>query len=86
MESVYFCAAATAGLTDGTWGAIRERVQPGAEHDVLTHPAANGGGEAVLGVTAPAGDLCSGPITGSSIIGQVVLVWWHDGHPDLHWF
>jgi signal peptidase I len=27
-----------------------------------------------------------GPITGSSIIGQVVLVWWHDGHPDLHWF
>jgi signal peptidase I len=27
-----------------------------------------------------------GPITGSSIIGKVVLVWWHDGHPDLHWF
>ena len=27
-----------------------------------------------------------GPITGSSIIGKVVLVWWHDGRPDLHWF
>jgi signal peptidase I len=27
-----------------------------------------------------------GPIEGSSIIGKVVLVWWHDGHPDLHWF
>jgi signal peptidase I len=27
-----------------------------------------------------------GPIMGSSIIGKVVLVWWHDGHPDLHWF
>jgi signal peptidase I len=27
-----------------------------------------------------------GPVKGSSIIGKVVLVWWHDGHPDLHWF
>jgi signal peptidase I len=27
-----------------------------------------------------------GPITGSSIVGKVVLLWWHDGHPDLHWF
>ena len=25
-----------------------------------------------------------GPITGSSIIGKVVLTWWHDGHPDFH--
>jgi signal peptidase I len=27
-----------------------------------------------------------GPVKGSSIIGKVVLVWWHDGHPDLRWF
>jgi signal peptidase I len=27
-----------------------------------------------------------GPIKGSSIIGRVVLVWWHDGHPDFHFF
>jgi signal peptidase I len=27
-----------------------------------------------------------GPIKGSSIIGKVVLVWWHDSHPDFHWF
>ena len=27
-----------------------------------------------------------GPIKGSSIVGEVVLLWWHDGHPDLHWF
>jgi signal peptidase I len=27
-----------------------------------------------------------GPVKGSSIIGKVVLVWWHNGHPDLHWF
>jgi signal peptidase I len=27
-----------------------------------------------------------GPIEGSSIVGKVVLTWWHDGHPDLHWF
>jgi signal peptidase I len=25
-----------------------------------------------------------GPIRGSSIIGQVILVIWHDSHPDLH--
>jgi signal peptidase I len=25
-----------------------------------------------------------GPIKGSSIIGKVVLVWWHDSHPDFH--
>jgi signal peptidase I len=24
-----------------------------------------------------------GPITGSSIVGQAVLVWWHNGHPDF---
>ena len=27
-----------------------------------------------------------GPITGSSMIGKVVLTLWHDGHPDLHGF
>jgi len=27
-----------------------------------------------------------GPVEGSSIVGQVVLVWWHNGHPDLHRF
>jgi signal peptidase I len=27
-----------------------------------------------------------GPIKGSSIVGKVVLLWWHDGHPDLHLF
>jgi signal peptidase I len=27
-----------------------------------------------------------GPVKGSSIIGKVVLVWWHDGRPDLRWF
>ena len=27
-----------------------------------------------------------GPVKGSSIIGKVVLVWWHDGHPDLRRF
>jgi signal peptidase I len=27
-----------------------------------------------------------GPIKGSSIVGKVVLGWWHDGHPELHWF
>jgi signal peptidase I len=27
-----------------------------------------------------------GPIKGSTIVGKVVLLWWHDGHPDLHWF
>jgi signal peptidase I len=27
-----------------------------------------------------------GPIKGSSIIGKVVLVWWHDDHPDFRWF
>ena len=27
-----------------------------------------------------------GPVKGSSIIGKVVLVWWHDSHPDFHWF
>jgi signal peptidase I len=27
-----------------------------------------------------------GPITRSSIIGKVVLTWWHDGHPDFHGF
>ncbi len=27
-----------------------------------------------------------GPITGSSIVGKVVLVLWHDDHPDIRWF
>ncbi len=27
-----------------------------------------------------------GPVKGSSIVGKVVLVWWHDNHPDFHWF
>ena len=27
-----------------------------------------------------------GPVKGSSIIGKVVLVWWHDGHPDFRRF
>lgn len=27
-----------------------------------------------------------GPIKGSSIIGRVVMLLWHDGHPDLHFF
>jgi signal peptidase I len=27
-----------------------------------------------------------GPIKGSSIIGKVVLVWWHASLPDFHWF
>ena len=27
-----------------------------------------------------------GPITGSSIIGKVVLTFWHDGRPDFHRF
>ena len=27
-----------------------------------------------------------GPIEGSSIVGKVVLVWWHDSHPEFHWF
>jgi signal peptidase I len=27
-----------------------------------------------------------GPIEGTSMIGQVILVWWHDGHPEFHWF
>jgi signal peptidase I len=27
-----------------------------------------------------------GPITGSSIIGRVVMLLWHDGHPDFRFF
>jgi signal peptidase I len=27
-----------------------------------------------------------GPIKGSSIIGKVILIWWHNGHPDFHTF
>ena len=27
-----------------------------------------------------------GPIKGSSIIGRVVMLLWHDGHPDFHFF
>jgi len=27
-----------------------------------------------------------GPISGSTIVGKVVLVWWHNGHPDFRTF
>ncbi|MGD0441557.1 MAG: signal peptidase I [Acidimicrobiales bacterium] len=27
-----------------------------------------------------------GPIRGSSVVGRAVLLWWHNGHPDLHLF
>jgi signal peptidase I len=27
-----------------------------------------------------------GPVKGSSIVGKVVLVWWHDDHPEFHSF
>jgi len=27
-----------------------------------------------------------GPITGSSMVGKVVLVWWHDSRPDFRRF
>jgi signal peptidase I len=27
-----------------------------------------------------------GPIKGSSIVGKVILVWWHNSHPDFHTF
>jgi signal peptidase I len=27
-----------------------------------------------------------GPIKGSTIVGRVVLLWWHNGHPVLHGF
>ena len=27
-----------------------------------------------------------GPVKGTSIVGKVVLVWWHDGHPDFRTF
>jgi signal peptidase I len=27
-----------------------------------------------------------GPVEGSSIVGKVVLVWWHDSHPEFRWF
>ena len=27
-----------------------------------------------------------GPVEGSSIIGKVVLVWWHNSRPAFHWF
>jgi signal peptidase I len=27
-----------------------------------------------------------GPVKGSSIVGKVVLLWWHNGHPDFRWF
>ena len=27
-----------------------------------------------------------GPIKGSSMVGTVVLMYWHNGHPDFHWF
>jgi hypothetical protein len=41
--------------------AIGKRVEPGAENDVLRHAVVDEIGEAVLGVTAPADDLCSCP-------------------------
>jgi signal peptidase I len=27
-----------------------------------------------------------GPIQGSSIVGKVILDWWHNGHPFFRWF
>jgi signal peptidase I len=27
-----------------------------------------------------------GPIQGSSIVGKVILDWWHNGHPYFRWF
>jgi signal peptidase I len=27
-----------------------------------------------------------GTVKGSSIVGKAVLLWWHNGHPDLHFF
>jgi signal peptidase I len=27
-----------------------------------------------------------GPIRGSTIVGKVVLVWWHNSHPDFRGF
>jgi signal peptidase I len=27
-----------------------------------------------------------GPVEGSTIVGKVVLVWWHDSHPEFRWF
>ena len=27
-----------------------------------------------------------GPVAGPTIIGKVVLLWWHNGHPWFHWF
>jgi signal peptidase I len=27
-----------------------------------------------------------GPVKDSSIVGKAVLVWWHNNHPDFHWF
>ena len=27
-----------------------------------------------------------GPVNGSTIIGRVVMLLWHDGHPDFHFF
>jgi signal peptidase I len=27
-----------------------------------------------------------GPVKGSTMVGKVILTFWHNGHPDLHWF
>ena len=27
-----------------------------------------------------------GPIKGSTMVGKVILTFWHNGRPDLHWF
>ncbi|HEX4059519.1 MAG TPA: signal peptidase I [Streptosporangiaceae bacterium] len=27
-----------------------------------------------------------GPIKGTSIVGKVIVLWWHNGHPDFHPF
>ncbi len=44
----------------GQRGAVRERVQPRPQDDVLSDPACRGAGELVLGVAAPAGRLRPG--------------------------
>jgi signal peptidase I len=27
-----------------------------------------------------------GPVKGSAIVGKVILIWWRNNHPYLHWF
>jgi hypothetical protein len=52
----------------------------------LDHCPGPQGGDLIKRVIALPGQTIYSPIKGSSIVGQVVLVWWHDGHPDFHMF